>query len=203
MEAEQREANHYNGLMEAEFTHTGKSIERLYLSIWKSFRKKTIILFRLIGLLVILLGLKFLGKLNLLAICLVLMGVILQFIWRRLPALEAASALSSLGDIGTTRYIFNDDAFSVSGKAVPYSEIIKLCRDRQYCYLFVDHRSAYMIGRCEDGKLEAFISEKVGLGWIDLGKALSMRGKDITYERENTREKKDYLKWIEERIGNR
>ena len=185
--------------MRAEFTHTQKSVKRLCLAIWKSFRKKTIMLFKLVGLLVILLGLRFFGKLNVLAICLVLMGLILQFIWRKLPSIQADSIISSMGETSPTVYEFEDGTMKVSGNEVPYSDIIKLCRDRDYCYLFVDHKSAYMINRSEDGKLEEYISSKVGLGWIDLRKALSMSGKAITYERENTREKRDYLEWINSR----
>ncbi len=184
-----------------EFTHTKKSVQRLHIAIWKSFRKKTIIFFKLTGLIIMLPGALLLGKNTVLGVCLILMGIILQFNWRKIPRLQAENEAKNIEGIKPTTYIFCDDSIGVSGSCLNYSEIIKLCHDRKYCYLFVGHESAYMFERTEDGELEKFISSKVGLGWVDLDKALSMSGRNITYERENTREEKDYLKWTQEHAG--
>lgn len=78
------------------------------------------------------------------------------------------------GNFPKVSYQFHEKDISLTGTdtaaRVSYGEIIRLVEDKEYLYLFVTDKSAYMIDRAEvipgdSLELKGFLAAKVGLDW--------------------------------------
>lgn len=85
-----------------------------------------------------------------------------------------AQVVKSLkGKFPRMEYGFGEASVQLTGdtnvQSLGYNEIIRLYEDRDYFYLFIENRSAYMLDRStvkpEQEGFKAFLQEKTGLNW--------------------------------------
>lgn len=99
------------------------------------------------------------------------------------------------GRFPVIRYSFGEESAALEGTdtadTLHYNEIIRLVEQKDYLYLFIRNRSAYMIDRStaepDDEGLMAFLEKKTGLAWTRNRSIWNTSLKSIREQNRNTK----------------
>ncbi len=176
-----------------EFRHDEKSIKRLSIVQYLSFRKYLIVIQMIFGVGFTFTGL-FIIKDTVATMLFLLFGCWLLISWKQLPLHGADKILAGLdGKYPLTKYRFTEDCIVLDingiGSSLEYSAILRLSEDDRFDYLFISTEGAYMIRKqsdaSEEATFKAFLSEKTGRRWCVVKGVFTVTMRQLLAEQRN------------------
>ena len=133
----------------AAMVHDKDTITKLSVTQYNCFEFKSKLVRIVIAIALIVYGLYANQSMYTPMICLILGCILIANVNLR-PRVRANKIIEQIGGrFPRSSYSFTDTGFSDGGegKALPYSQLIKLVEDRRYIYLYVSSQSAYMVDK--------------------------------------------------------
>lgn len=170
----------------AAMVHDKDTITKLSVTQYNCFEFKSKLVRIVIAIALIIYGLYANQSMYTPMICLILGCILIANVNLR-PRVRANKIIEQIGGrFPRSKYSFTDTGFSDGGegKALPYSQLIKLVEDRRYIYLYVSSQSAYMVDKASIkggtvDEFKAYLAGKTKLKWTRPVSLLTFGIKDI------------------------
>lgn len=180
----------------AEIKHSEATIRAMAKAQFDAFRPVSCTVMLLVSLLLLGTALFWQGISQPLKIIMILIGSFTIVGLNTPPKQLADQVIKSLnGKFPMIGYAFGEDSVQLTGtdagNTLLYSDILRLVESKEYLYIFIQNKSAYMIDRGsvrpDAEALMAFVAEKTGLPWTRNTSILNTSLKTIRNQLENNR----------------
>lgn len=180
----------------AEIKHSEATIRAMAKAQFDAFRPVSYTVMLLVSLLLLGAALFWQGASQPLKIIMIMIGSF-TIVGLNTPSKQLADqVIKSLnGKFPRIGYAFGEDSVqltgAVTGNTLLYSDILRLVESKEYLYIFIQNKSAYMIDRGsirpDAEALMAFVAEKTGLPWTRNTSILNISLKTIRQQWEDNR----------------